>query len=185
MKTSNWIVIGALGAVILFFLAFQFSIHDKVREGELRENAIQYTGNMISEIRNVSAFSKISVTHGIEVFFKQDSITVVKVEASENLIPYIKTEVRHKKLIIEKTKRKQKGDTVRIFVSNHQLDSLQVSSASHFETKGTVSGKDLVLQFTDDSNGNLELSYESVKCSATPGSNVKIKGNTDQIDFSN
>ncbi|WP_108808502.1 GIN domain-containing protein [Aquimarina spinulae] len=185
MKTSNWIVIGALGAVILFFLAFQFSIHDNVRKGELRENAIQYTGNMISETRNVSAFSKISVTHGIEVFFKQDSLAEVKVEASENLMAYIKTEVKHNKLIIEKTKREEKGDTVRIFVSNHQLDSLQVASESYFETKGTVSGKDLILEFTDDSNGNLELSYESVKCSATPGSNVKLKGNTNQIDFSN
>lgn len=109
MKTSNWIVIGALGAVILFFLAFQFSIHDNVRKGELRENAIQYTGNMISETRNVSAFSKISVTHGIEVFFKQDSLAEVKVEASENLMAYIKTEVKHNKLIIEKQREKKKG----------------------------------------------------------------------------
>jgi hypothetical protein len=60
-----------------------------------------------------------------------------------------------------------------------------VSSESYFETKGAVSGKDLILEFTDDSNGNLELSYESVKCSATPGSNVKLKGTTNEINFSN
>ncbi|GAA4276628.1 GIN domain-containing protein [Aquimarina mytili] len=180
MKKSNLIVIVAISIMAIFFMAFQFSIHRYVRNGAI-ENID--TSEFVSETRNVKRFKKMSLNHGITVFFIQDGVTDVQVKAPQNLMPYIKTEVKHEKLIIEKTKRTNSNDSIVVFVANNLLDSLKVSSGAYFETIGPVSGNDIKLQFNDDSKGNLALSYKIVKCNVDSDAKVKITGDSKEIDF--
>ncbi len=182
MKKSNLIIIFTIGIIALFFMAFQFSIHRYVRAGAITNVD---TGDFVSETRNISSFNKISLNHGITLFFLQDSVTEIKVKAPQNLMPYIKTEVKHEKLIIEKTKRTNSIDSIVVFVTNGALDSLQVRSGAHFETIGLVSGKHIKLQFIDDSSADLKLSYQSVKCHVDTDAKVKVTGDSKALDFSN
>ncbi|MEW7293006.1 GIN domain-containing protein [Aquimarina sp. 2304DJ70-9] len=182
MKKSNLMVLGALGATIFFFSAFQFSIHSYVEKGAIEDVE---SGDFISEIKTIPMFRKISVHHGIQVFFRQDSMTQVRVEAPRTLMPYIRVKVEQEKLILEKTKRMQSVDSIVIHITNPELDELYVLPDGHFRTIGMVSGKDLKLEFSDDSKGKLELSYESVKCKASSESKVVLNGNSKNIDFSN
>lgn len=185
MKKSNWILLGILCTIFLFFSAFQFSIHSYIRKGTSEEDIIKNDEEVVSEVRNISSFRKILVSHGIEVFYKQDSVVQIKVEAYKSLVPYIKTEVKNGELVIEKMEEKRTKDTVKVYVSNQQLDTLIVDSNAYFQTIGKISGKDLNLEFSGDSRGNLELSYDHVTCSATPGSKVKLKGDSKEINFLN
>ncbi|WP_103070278.1 GIN domain-containing protein [Aquimarina sediminis] len=185
MKTSNKILLGILCAIIFFFSAFQFSIHGYVKKIASENNINEISNEIVSEVRSNLSFRKISVNDGIQVFFRQDTISQIKVEAPKNLLPYIKTEVKNKKLIISKTEKKKEKDTVRVFISNDKLDSLKVSSRGYFETVTIVSGKDLELEFSNNSKGRLELSYESVTCVAVSGAKVKLTGDSKKIDFSN
>jgi len=181
MKKSNQIIISVLGAIFIFSIAFQLNVNRHLRNDEFKKEA----GTNISNERTVPNFNKITVRHGIEVFFTQDSITLVKVDAPENTLPTIITKVENGMLLIEKTQQTKNGAIVKVFVSNNQLHVLKVSSGAYFETIGEVVGSNLALEFSSDTRANLALSYQSVQCKAASGSQIKFKGNTSTIEFTN
>ncbi len=181
MKKSNFIILSALGAIFIFSIAFQLNVNRHLRDTPAKSEII----TNISEERTVGVFNKISVSHGIKVYFIQDSITQIKVLAPESIIPFIKTKVENGELIIEKTKQNKSKDIVKVSISNGQLNALKASSRAYFETIGEVTGDNLVLDFSSDTKANLELSFQSIQCKAASGSQIKFKGNTSNIEFTN
>ena len=181
MKKSNQIIFGAIGTVFIFTIAFQLSVNRYLRSPETKKETVV----SISEERTIGNFNKISISNGIEVYFTQDSIIHVKVEAPENDITSIETDVKHGVLLIKKNEKTNNADTVKVFVSSNQLRSVKASSGAYFETIGKVTGDELTLEFSSDTKANLNLSYTSVKCKAASGSQIKFKGNTSNIEFTN
>ena len=181
MKKSNQIIFGALGAVFIFSIAFQLSVNRYLRSPETKKETVL----SISEERIVGNFNKISIKHNIEVYFTQDSITHVKVEAPENDITSIETDVINGELHINKDEKSKNNGTVKVFVSSNHISSVKVSSGAYFETIGKVTGNNLTLEFSSDTKAKLELSYTTVKCKAASGSQIKFKGNTSNIEFTN
>jgi len=88
MKRSNLILLVVLGVIFLYFTTLQFSAHSYVRKGVIKDS-----GAIRSEIRNVHNFRHIHIADNMKVFFKQDSVTEVIIEAPEKFLPYIKTKV--------------------------------------------------------------------------------------------
>jgi len=181
MKKSNKIIFGALGAVFIFSIAFQLKVNQYLRNPEPNKETIA----SISEERSVTSFSKISVSDGIEVFFTQDSITNIKVEGSKSDIANIITDLKKGELFIKRIEETKNANVARVFVHNNQLNALKASSGAYFETMGKVTGDEIILEFSSDTKANLELSYNSVKCKAASGSQIKFKGNTSNIEFTN
>ncbi|WP_425237492.1 GIN domain-containing protein [Ulvibacterium sp.] len=179
MKTSNLIVLGALGAIFVFMTALQVRMR-----GYVKEEVLQDYGNFIKKNREVSEFKRIVIRDGIQVDFKQSPETTISIEAREDLMSFIKTETVEETLILEKTKQMRGKDSVKVFVSNARLNSLNVSSGASFVTLGMVSGNDLKLVFRGESEGNLELNYESVQCTFSSDSEVSLTGNSKKINFS-
>lgn len=179
MKTSNLILLGVLGAIFVFMTALQIRMKGYVKEEVLRDY-----GNFIKKTREVSKFKRIVVSDGIHIDFEQSNETIISIEAREDLMSFVKTETVEETLIIEKTKQMRESDSVKVFVSSTQLDSLNVSSGASFITLGMVSGNDLKLVFRGESEGNLELNYESVQCTFSSDSEVNITGNSKKINFS-
>ncbi|WP_299437725.1 DUF2807 domain-containing protein [uncultured Aquimarina sp.] len=180
MKRSNLILLGILGAIFLYFTTLQFSTHNYVRKG-----VIQDSGTIISETRKVSDFRSIHIEDKMMVYFKQDSISKITVEAPENFMPHIKTKVNQQTLVIEKVKTMNMDDTIKVFISNHHLDTIKVGSSAYFKTLGAVTGKELILEFRGESTGDLEVTYELVRCKARSDAAIKLTGNSKEINFSN
>ncbi|MEL6916577.1 MAG: DUF2807 domain-containing protein [Bacteroidota bacterium] len=181
MKKSNLILIGTGIALLIFFFAFQLSLHSNIERNEIKVD-----GDLVaSEIRSVSRFKKLNIEKGIKVFLKQDSIISLSITAPKNWLPHIKTQVQDDELIIEKTKHTQNKDSVIVFISMETLNQVNVNSGGGLETVGRVNGSHLELNFEEESKGNLELSYASIKCNLASGSKVKISGNSNEIDISN
>ncbi len=59
------------------------------------------TGDIAIEYRTLAAFDTIETYDNISVFLTTDTFFEVKIEAGENLIPLIKTEVKNNKLTIK------------------------------------------------------------------------------------
>lgn len=60
---------------------------------ENRCDCIKRTGSIITETRYINSFDQVFVENNLNVFITQDSTFNVKVEAGENIIPLIVTEV--------------------------------------------------------------------------------------------
>ncbi len=72
---------------------------------ENRCDCFKRTGSIENEIRNIGSFDKIYVENNLNVFITQDAIYEVKIEAGENLIPLIKTEITDGTLYIKNKNR--------------------------------------------------------------------------------
>ena len=181
MKKSNLVLIIAVVLLAFFFFAFQKIMHDYI--DKVDRNKVNLA--VKEEVRNISVFRNIYNEEGAYIYFIQDSLTQLKIKAPENLLSFVKVKMSGDTLRIENTKEIRKRDSVRIFIHNPILEGVEMHSGTTFETLKQVSGKDLRLLFRNESYGVLDLSYESVRSKATSGAKVNIKGNSNQVDFSN
>ncbi len=181
MKKSNLVLIIAVVLLAFFFFAFQKIMHDYI--DKVDRNKVNLA--VKEEVRDVSGFKNIYNEEGAYIYFIQDSITQLKIKAPENLLPFVKIKISGDTLRIENAKEIRKRDSVQIFIHNSVLEGVVMHSGTAFETMGQVSGKDLNLLFSNESYGALDLSYESVRSKAKSGAKVNIKGNSNQVDFSN
>jgi hypothetical protein len=80
---------------LVIFLVF-FSACKK----ENRWDCIKSTGKIVKKERILAPFNKLHLSDNINIFIRQDSIQMVLVEAGENLLGKIKTEVRGDRLYV-------------------------------------------------------------------------------------
>jgi hypothetical protein len=59
------------------------------------------TGDIVTERRSIEPFTETIIYDNINVIIVQDSLTYLEVNAGENLLPLINTEIQNGKLIIE------------------------------------------------------------------------------------
>ena len=87
------------------------------------------SGNIVSEDRAVSGFTRISFSGGGEMVLTQAEEESLKVEADDNLLPYIETFVRNGELIIriKPTINFFPSKTVKYLVSLPELEGVSVS----------------------------------------------------------
>lgn len=92
------------------------------------------SGKVISQTREVHTFSTISISYPAEVLIQQGKTELVKLEAEDNLIPQLSTEVRDGKLYINNKvsswgERVRATKPVRITITVKDLHDLDFSSA--------------------------------------------------------
>lgn len=161
------------------------------------------------ETRNVGNFSGIEVSTGVNVVFKQENATNVKVYADSDKLHNIITKVENgvlKVYIDNKGAKKMKFKNLSVNISSPRMDNIKTSSGSIFtvvnsikennlridaSSGSSVAGKFTVNNTTDfsaSSGSDVKASVTSgkilVKCSS--GSSVNLEGNSDigMIDVS-
>jgi hypothetical protein len=91
------------------------------------------SGNVVTEAREVSNFRAIEINYPAQVFVKQGSQESLEIEAEDNLLPHLKTQVRNGTLEIyykrENGKHVNPTKTVKITVVVKDLASVDFTSA--------------------------------------------------------
>lgn len=88
--------------VVLLLSAFAFSfVSCKLVEAIGRIELVKGSGNVISEDRDISGFSKISISGSGNLYIEQGSSESLTIEAEDNIIPLIITELSGDTLIIK------------------------------------------------------------------------------------
>ncbi|MEO5860730.1 MAG: head GIN domain-containing protein [Pyrinomonadaceae bacterium] len=91
------------------------------------------SGNVASESREVSEFSKIDVSHVFQVEVTAQAEYAIEVEADDNLLQFIKTEVRGDTLHIELDQRVKTSNPLRVRVSAPNIERIEASGASRVD----------------------------------------------------
>jgi hypothetical protein len=111
---------------------------------------VKGSGNVVSEIRQVSNFDAIAFSGSGDVVVTQGDEEGLKIEAEDNLMPYIRTEVRGKTLHLEIDPPGltvfRTGKPVRFFVSLKQVNALTLSGS------GTIYSSNLTAKSLDITN---------------------------------
>ena len=132
------------------------------------------------EVRNVSLFSAIKVSGGIDVYLSQSNEDAVAVSASDiKSRDNIKTEVRNGVLNIyfdNKSFRFNSGRNLRAYVSFKSLESIEGSGASDFIINGTLNENSIKIKLSGACDMKGEVSFDNLQLDLSGASTMKISG---------
>ena len=144
------------------------------------------SGNVVSETRKVSGFDAVSVEYPAQVSIKQGNVESLKIEAEDNLMPNLKTEVKNGTLEIfyKKTGDKHVNPTkpVIITIIAKDLKEVDFSSAGELMIDGLKTDN---LEVSLTGAGNLELNDINIKdlsVNLSGAGSVTASGAADNLD---
>ncbi len=147
-------------------------------------NTIKGSGTITTENRTISEkFTGIDVSSAIEVTVEQGDTTEVIVEADDNLLNTIKTEVKNGKLVISNESYVSIRNGVRkVSVTMPIIDNLEASSASSITSKNTLKGNQIFIKTSSAGSAKLDIEMEAVTSKSSSGSTIELKGLAMQLD---
>jgi hypothetical protein len=130
---------------------------------------VKGSGNVVSEQRDARDFHGIDVGGVYQVEVTAGKEYSVTVEADDNLVPLIRTEVEGGILKIESDRKISPKSTIRVMVSMPAIDSLEVSGVANVNVSG-VKGDDLSVNSSGASKVSVSGQAEKL--------NVEVSGAT-------
>jgi len=120
-------------------------------------------------------FTSIASSEGLNVYITQASEFSVLVEADENIIDLIGTDVTNGRLKIHAIKNIGNA-TKNVYVTLPKISELKSSSGSVIQTKNTIKSSRLNVDSSSGSILNAEIDTDNLVVDASSGANISLSG---------
>jgi len=148
-------------------------------------NGLSGNGKVQSEKRNTSSnFTGIHVSQGIDVYLTTNNATAISVEADENIIDLIKTEVKDGVLNIYLSKQVWRSKTRKVYVSAPIINKIATTSGASVRFENTLKTDKLSLKSSSGSDILAIVAVNDLSCKASSGADIRISGTTKNFDVS-
>jgi hypothetical protein len=127
------------------------------------------SGEVKSETRQASAFSRIDVTAGIGVTVRIGSAQTLEVRAQENILPLIATDVQGATLRIHSTQGYTTSEGVHVTIVTPALAGISMSGGSQGQIAG-IAADDLEIELSGGSGLTASGTARTVTAKASGGS---------------
>jgi len=148
----------------------------------------QGSGKIESETREVQDFLAVSINYPADVVIQQGKVESVKVEADDNLLPQLTTEVNDETLVIDNkeeswSRRVNPTERVKITITVKDLREIEFSSAGSLRLNGLK---------TDELSVNLngagemilnDLDVNKLESRLSGAGNIKANGTADELEL--
>lgn len=146
---------------------------------------ISGNGNVVDETRDVSGFTGVEVSTGIDVYLSQGNEFEVVVEADENLQDVILTELKGGNLVIRTDHVNiRSAKAKKVHVTLPELTELKISSAGDCEGQTPFQCKDLRLSISSAGDLSLEVVAERIDLDISSSGDARISGTASVLDAS-
>ena len=144
--------------------------------------SISGNGKVVKQSREVSSFSGLKVATGIDAVITQGDRESLQIEADENLMDYIKTDVSDGKLKIYTDKNIRNAKAKKVTITYKRLNSIDISSAGDVDGNNTLVTDELDIEMS--SAGDLTLSVEADRLEITisSGGDAKLSGKVNALE---
>lgn len=140
-------------------------------------------GEIVNETRDVTEdFTAIAASEGLEVYVKQGEDYYIEVEADENIIELIGTDIRNGRLKIHAIENIGQA-TKKVYVTLPEITVLKSSSGANLRTEGMFKADRLEI---DSSSGSIlaaEFTANALELEASSGANLSISGSSDTANI--
>jgi hypothetical protein len=171
MKTKFFSSTGILPAILAFILIIVSC--DVIGE--------QGSGKIARQERKVAAFTGIDVSGAFNVYLSQGTEPSVIVEADDNLLDIIKTEVKGGILVVETTKPIHHSSKLKVFVTFTELKSIEISGAVDVESVTRLNLPELMISSSGAADGKLEMDVQKLSIECSGGSKMKLTGSAKDV----
>ena len=147
----------------------------------LFKKTIYGNGNTQTEERNVDGTDKIRSYGSFDVVIIQGSNSSVKVEADENLLPYIVTENKDGGLVIraKENYNLSSDNKIKVTVTTDKLSEVEVAGSGNVRGEGKFIGSDhLKISIAGTGDISLEINTPEIDSHIAGTGNISLTGET-------
>jgi len=140
---------------------------------------IRGNGNVISEDRNINSdFDVIKVQQGINLYLTQGNSTELNVEADENILDLLITEVKNGELKVYFDKNVYRAKARNVYLTTNTISKIKTSSGASVKTENTLQVNSLDLDSSSGSSIKIYVNAEEVTSESSSGADIDIYGKT-------
>jgi hypothetical protein len=143
----------------------------------------QGNGNVVKQERKVSPFNAIEVSGAFDVYLSLGTTQSVIVEADENLMTLIRTEVEGNTLKIDNKKPIHDAKSLKVYITVTDLTKVELSGAVDLQTQNKLTLTGLELEISGATDAFLDLSVQKLEISSSGGSKLKFTGMANKVDL--
>ncbi len=170
MKRSNFIYAGVLSVMIIGYIAFSAACEPVCTKG---------SGVKGIETRNLPDFTKLEVGGAFEVVLTQESSNSIRIEADDNLLALILTDIKSDVLKISTEKALCPKTNMKLFISAKSLQALKAHGAVDLKTNNTISAEKFELTMSGASDVVISLETKLLISKLSGASELSLKGKAD------
>ena len=133
-------------------------------------------GDVVKENREViEDFTVVSASEGLDVFVSQGSDFDISVEADENIIDLIGTDIRDGKLKVHAIENIGRA-TKKVYVTLPEVTGLYASSGADLVSQGSIEAEKVKLDSSSGADIKVELDADEVDANSSSGADIRING---------
>ncbi|MEM1338219.1 MAG: head GIN domain-containing protein [Bacteroidota bacterium] len=171
MTTLAKIAIALLLALFTSSCAFDISFGEGKRGN----------GQIVEENREVTEeFTAVYASEGLDVFVTQGNNFEINIEADENIIDLIGTDIRNGSLRVHAIENIGRA-TKNIYVTLPVVDALETSSGADLVAQNTISSEKIELEASSGSDLEVEVDAREVVAETSSGADIRVSGRTDML----
>jgi hypothetical protein len=136
-------------------------------------------GNVVTEERNINeGFDKVKGSAGLDVYLTEGSENKVVVEADENLMDIIETNVINGKLTIRANKNIGRSKAKKVHVTYTNLTSIEASSGADVVGNSVIKSETLNLDCSSGADIEVEVLSRDLYAETSSGADIVVSGKT-------
>lgn len=177
MKTTNKILLAAIILILVAMTALMVVVRVNLKLGPVTQGS----RNVITETRQVASFRAIEASGSVKVELLQAEEVGLTVEADDNLLELVVTEVDNEVLKIHLKERVGKHEALDVRVDFVAIESLRASAGARVTSVNTLAGLALELIISSGAFSELDLDFETLTLEATAGAHAKLRGKVNEL----
>ncbi|MFK7747900.1 MAG: head GIN domain-containing protein [Kordia sp.] len=146
-------------------------------------SGIKGNRNVVIEDRDVDDdFTVIRASEGLDVYITQSETTSIEVEADENIIGLISTDIRNGTLRIHTEKNIGRCKSKKVRVSLPNIDRIESSSGADVYGTSVIFAESIEIESSSSADIDLEIEVDNVTCTASSAAKIKISGIAETLE---
>jgi len=158
-----------------------FAIALLLTDAPLMAQSLRGNGNMQTQDRKVSGFKGINVSGGFSVEVTQGNSESLRIEAEENLLDNIKTEVRNGVLHIYNEDGISTNKGMKAYITLRELNRVDISGGVKVVGKSAFKTDALRLDMSGASKVTMDINTDELKADMSGASKVELMGRADNV----
>lgn len=141
------------------------------------------SGKVISETRTLTDFSGLDLRNSANVYVTQGNVQEVKIEAEDNIIPLIQTDIRNGQLIITSRDKFNPAMPVNIYITVKDLSLIELSGSGNIITPGEFHCDHINMRLMGSGDIRMTLDAGALKATVSGSGNINLSGRSLESDI--
>ena len=140
-------------------------------------------GNVVTEEREVTQdFDEVKGSRGLDVYLTKGSENKIVVEADENLLDLIETNISNGKLTITSSKNIGRAKAKKIYVTFVELSSIEASSGADVIGNSVIKSETLTLDCSSGADIEVEVFTKQLYAETSSGADIEVSGKASSLN---